>query len=143
MLAGLGLAGVATFALDQIDEGLRDPSQVNRLFQVPLLGSVPDADEDDVLGLLRDPKSALSEAYLSIRSNLAFSTDHGVPRALMVTSTRPAEGKSTTSLALAIVLGRTGKRVLLIDADMRSPSMHEFAGTAQQDGPQQFSCGRE
>jgi hypothetical protein len=128
LLVGLGLAAFATIALDQIDEGLREPGQVNRMLHVPLLGSVPDAGDDDTLALLADAKSSLSEAYLSIRSNLAFSTDHGVPKSFMVTSTRPAEGKSTSSLALAIVLTRTGKKVLLIDGDMRSPSIHEYTG---------------
>jgi polysaccharide biosynthesis transport protein len=141
LLAGLGLAGLATFALDQIDEGLREPSQVNRLLQVPLLGSVPDVESEDSLSMLRDAKSVLSEAYLSIRSNLAFSTDHGVPRAFMVTSTRPAEGKSTTSLALATVLSRTGKKVLLVDADMRSPSMHSYIGANNKTGLSNFLAG--
>jgi polysaccharide biosynthesis transport protein len=141
LLAGLGLAAVATFGLDQIDEGLRDPSQVNRLLQVPLLGSVPDVGTEDTLEMLGDAKSMMSEAYLSIRSNLAFSTDHGVPRAIMVTSTRPAEGKSTSSLALAMVLGRTGKKVLLLDADMRSPSMHLFVGVNNKLGLSNFLSG--
>lgn len=141
LIAGVGLAAIATFALDQVDEGLRDPTQVNRLLQVPLLGSVPDTEENDALELLKDPKSALSEAYLSIRSNLAFSTDHGVPRSLMVTSTRPAEGKSTSSLAIATVLGRTGKKVLLLDADMRSPSMHQFMGQTNKMGLSNFLAG--
>ena len=141
LLGGLGLAGIATFALEQIDEGLRDPSQVNRLLQVPLLGSVPDVEEEDALVALSDAKSSLSEAYLSIRSNLAFSTDHGVPRAFMVTSTRPAEGKSTTSLAMATVLGRTGKNVLIVDADMRSPSMHSFLGDNNEKGVSNFLAG--
>jgi capsular exopolysaccharide synthesis family protein len=59
----------------------------------------------------------------------------------MVTSTRPAEGKSTTSLALATVLGRTGKNVLLLDADMRSPSMHEFTGNRNVMGLSNFLAG--
>ena len=141
LLAGIILAGAATLALDQIDEGLREPSQVNRVLHVPLLGSVPDVAADDALALLGDAKSMLSEAYLSIRSNLAFSTDHGVPRAFMVTSTRPAEGKSTSSLALATVLGRTGKNVLLLDADMRSPSMHRFVGVENNLGLSNFLAG--
>jgi polysaccharide biosynthesis transport protein len=141
LLVGLGLATIVTFALDQIDEGLREPGQVNRLLQMPLLGSVPDVDSGDALAMLYDAKSMISEAYLSVRSNLAFTTDHGVPRALMVTSTRPAEGKSTTSLALASILGRTGKKVLLLDADMRSPSMHSFMGLGNKIGLSNFLAG--
>ncbi|MCD2323316.1 polysaccharide biosynthesis tyrosine autokinase [Sphingomonas sp. IC-56] len=141
LLAGIGLAGLAALGLEQIDEGLRDPSQVNRLLQAPLLGSVPaDADEKGVAALA-DTKSAIFEAYLSIRSNLAFSTDHGVPRSFMVTSTRASEGKSTTSYALATVLARTGKRVLLIDADIRSPSGHEMMGATNTRGLTNFLAG--
>ena len=141
LIAGLGLAALATFALDQIDEGLRDPSQVTRLLEIPLLGGVPQTDGVGALQQLLDSKSMLTEAYLSIRSSLAFSTDHGVPRAFMVTSTRPAEGKSTSSYGLAIVLGRTGKKVLLIDADMRSPSMHQFMNQANVAGLSNFLAG--
>jgi len=126
LLLGIIFAALTTLAITQIDEGLRDPSQVNRLLLVPFLGSVPDLGDEDGIGQIKDTKSLLTEAYLSIRSNLAFSTDHGMPRSFMVTSTRPSEGKSTSSLALAIVLARTGKNVLLLDADMRSPSQHSF-----------------
>lgn len=143
LVAGVGLAAIATFALNQVDEGLRDPNQVGRILQVPLLGSVPTSEGGDTLTELQDTKSALSEAYLSIRSNLAFSTDHGIPRALMVTSTRASEGKSTTSFALAMVLGRTGKRVLLVDADMRSPSMHSFAGLPNVTGLSNYLAGAD
>lgn len=143
LTVGLGLAAIATFALNQVDEGLRDPNQVVRVLQIPLLGSVPASEDGDTLAELQDAKSALSEAYLSIRSNLAFSTDHGLPRALMVTSTRAAEGKSTTSFALAMVLGRTGKRVLLVDADMRSPSMHGFAELPNSVGLSNYLAGAD
>jgi capsular exopolysaccharide synthesis family protein len=106
-----------------------------------LLGTVPDVGEEDALEQLGDAKSDLSEAYLSIRSNLAFSTDHGIPRTLMVTSSRAAEGKSTTSLALATVLARTGKRVLILDADMRSPSIHQFVGAPNERGLSNYLSG--
>jgi polysaccharide biosynthesis transport protein len=143
-LAGALLSGVAVIALDQIDESLRDPNQITQQLHLPLLGTVPDADDDqDVIELVRDAKTDLSEAYLSIRSNLAFTTDHGVPRSLMVTSSRPAEGKSTTSLALATVLARTGKRVLLLDADMRSPSIHEFVAMQNAMGLSNFLTGED
>lgn len=140
LLMGLGLAVLATLALEQIDEGLRDPDQVQRLLGIPLLGSSPDTKED-TLTELADPKSALSESYLTVLSNLAFSTDHGVPRAFMVTSSRPGEGKSTTSLAIATMLARTGKKVLLIDADMRSPSIHQLTTATNVNGLSNYLAG--
>ena len=77
---------------------------------------------------LSDKKSVTWEAYLSIRTSLAFLTDHGIPRSFLLTSTRPNEGKSTSAFALAAVLASTGKRILLIDGDMRNPSLHQMLG---------------
>ena len=143
LIAGIGLACLATLVLNQIDEGLRNPADVNRALQLPLLGSVPDVEDGSAIDLLRDPKTALSEAYFSIQSNIAFSTDHGVPRSLMITSTRPAEGKSTTSFALATILARSGRRVLLIDADMRSPSLAGFVGLSNEHGLSNYLAGED
>lgn len=141
LVAGTVLAAGAALALEQIDEGLRDPRDVNRMLGIPLLGSVLEVEDNDILAALNDPKSPLTEAYLSIRSSIAFSTDHGVPRSLMVTSTRPAEGKSTTALALSVMLGRTGAKVLIIDGDMRSPSIHSLLGVVNNEGLSNFLAG--
>jgi capsular exopolysaccharide synthesis family protein len=141
LLAGLALAAGATVALEQIDEGLRDPADVDRVLHLPLLGSVIQTDEP--LLALQDAKSSMSEAYLSIRSNLAFSTDHGFPRSLMITSTRSAEGKSTSAFSMATVLGRTGKKVVLIDADMRSPSVQDFVGIPNHAGLSNYLVGND
>jgi succinoglycan biosynthesis transport protein ExoP len=127
LIIGLGLAVITTLALEQIDEGVSHPGQIQQLFRLPLLGHVP-LTETGAVESLNDPKSYFSEAYFSIRSNLAFTTDHGLPRSFIVTSARPGEGKSTTAFALARIIGRTGKRVLLVDADMRSPDVHHLVG---------------
>ena len=127
LFGGLAFAGAVIFALEQFEEGIRDPAQVAQLTGLPLLGVIPSATSDDnVLEEMRDPKSDVAEAYLTVRSNLALATSSGIPRTLMVTSTRPAEGKSTSGLAIASVLARTSRRVLMVDADMRSPSAHAF-----------------
>jgi len=143
LFGGIVLSGVAVFTLEQFDEGIRDPSQVSVLTGLPLLGAIPVSDDDtEVIDLVQDPKSEVSEAYLTVRSNLAFATDHGVPRTFMVTSTRPAEGKSTSGFALATVLARTGKRVVLVDADMRSPSMHGLVGLPNDAGFSSYLTGQ-
>lgn len=127
LIAGLAgvLAGVAlALVREQIDETLADPTDVERRVGLPLLGVIPKSDSGDLLADLRNPKSNVLEAYLSVQTSLAFTTDHGVPRVLAVTSTRPAEGKSTTALAIAYSLARSGARTALVDGDMRSPSVH-------------------
>ncbi len=127
LLAGTVIAAAVTVGLEQIDEGIRHPSDVRQKLGLPLLGNVPMATGDPV-DELADPKSHLAEAYFSTRSTLAFATSHGLPRSFTVTSTRSGEGKSTSAFALAATIGRTGKTVLLVDGDMRSPSVHKFLG---------------
>lgn len=136
-MIGLGLMLI----VEQMDQGVSDPVQVERQLGIPMLGTVPKAEKGDALAALQDRKSAVSEAYQSVRTNLAFSTNHGVPHTLGITSSRPAEGKTTTSLALAQLLARSGKRVLLIDGDMRSPSIHHLLGLSNKVGLSNFLAG--
>jgi succinoglycan biosynthesis transport protein ExoP len=83
------------------------------------------------------------DAYLAIQTNLGFTTEHGVPRSFAVTSTRPGEGKSTTALALATTLARAQRRVILVDGDMRSPSIHHLGGVDHDRGLSNFLSGQD
>jgi capsular exopolysaccharide synthesis family protein len=136
-ITGIGLA----LALDQVDEAISDPTDVERAMGLPLLGAIPKSDNTDPKTDLEDRKSPLVEAYLSAQTSLGFTTDHGMPRNLMVTSTRPGEGKSTTAYALARSLARTGRRVILVDADMRSPSLHHFFDAKNAQGLSNYLSG--
>ena len=142
ILAGLGLGAALAFALEQLDEAIADPSEVEHRLGLPLLGSVPKVDDGGTpRDALLDRKSELVDAYIAVQTNLAFTTERGVPRSFSVTSTRPAEGKSTTSLALATMLARSGKRVILIDGDMRSPSVHHLGNVGHDHGVSNFLAG--
>lgn len=143
ILAGFGLAAAYVFIMEQIDQTVKDPSDLKSKLGIAPLGSIPDLDKEDVLLSLRDKKSVAWEAYLSIRTSLAFLTDHGVPRSFLITSTRPNEGKSTSALALAAVLASTKKRILLIDGDMRNPSLHQMLGEKNTDGLSNYLAGEE
>lgn len=142
LLIGLVLGAVSAFALEQMDEAIADPAEVERRLGLPLLGSVPKvADNTEPREELLNRKSDLVDAYLAINTNLGFTTEHGVPRSFSVTSTRPAEGKSTTALALATMLSRAGKQVILVDGDMRSPSVHYLGGVNHDKGLSNFLAG--
>lgn len=143
LLVGL-LASVATaFALEQIDEAIADPGEIERRLGLPLLGMVPKVDGITPQEALRDRKSEMVDAFLAINTNLGFTTEHGVPRSIAVTSTRPAEGKSTTALALATMLARAHRKVILVDGDMRSPSVHYFGGVSHDNGLSNFLTGED
>lgn len=143
LLAGLGLGAATAFALEQMDEAIADPAEVERRLGLPLLGSVPKVEGVTPKEALLDRKSELVDAYLAIQTNLAFTTEHGVPRSLAVTSTRPAEGKSTTALAVATMLARAQKKVILVDGDMRSPSVHHLGGVDHDRGLSNFLTGQD
>lgn len=143
LLAGLGLGALVAFALEQMDEAIADPMEVERRLGLPLLGSVPKVDGGTPREALLDRKSDLVDAYLAVQTNLAFTTEHGVPRSFAVTSTRPAEGKSTTALALATTLARAGRKVILVDGDMRSPSVHHLGGVGHEYGLSNFLTGQD
>jgi capsular exopolysaccharide synthesis family protein len=137
MMLGVG----AALALEQVDQTISDPREVESAIGLPLLGSIPKTPDVDPAEELEDPKTALVEAYLSAQTRLAFTTDHGVPRTLAVTSTRPGEGKTTTAFALARQLARTSDRVVLVDGDMRSPSLHIYFGVDNDRGLSNYLAG--
>ena len=140
LVGGVVGAGLA-LALEQIDEAISDPTDVERALGLPLLGTVPKSENENLEEELEDRKSPLVEAYLSMQTSLGFTTDHGIPRSLMVTSTRPAEGKSTSSYALARSLARTDRKVILIDGDMRSPSLHHTFAAKNDKGLSNYLAG--
>ena len=138
LLAGLGIGlflGLClVFLLEYLDDSIRFPDMVERVLGLPLMGVIPVGDKkrSDMgsigFGVHKEPRSAMAEAYRSVRTALQFSTSHGAPRRLLVTSTTRDEGKSTTALALAINLAQMGSHVLLVDGDMRNPSVHKMLG---------------
>ncbi len=123
LIFGLGLSALLVFFRDQFDDAIRVPEDLEGKLGLPLLGVVPRTAESTPEEALLDPKSPVSEAYNSLRGSLLYSTSQGLPQIILVTSAQAAEGKTTTSVAIASGFARMGRRVLLIDADMRRPSL--------------------
>ena len=127
ILLGLGTA----FAIEWIDDTIKTPDDLATKLGLASLGVIPAVGKGlAVREQLEDPRSQVSEAYQSVRTALQFSTDHGVPRSLLVTSTRASEGKSSTALALAQTLASLGASVLLLDADLRKPTFRGPSSTS-------------
>lgn len=144
LILGLGLGVLAVFVLEALDESLATPDDVETKLGIPVLGVIPLLDKGVTpLEALADVRSGFSEAYYSLRTALQFATPNGAPRTLLVTSSRPAEGKSTTALAIAQGFARIGKQVLLVDGDLRNPSMHRLVGVDNDHGMSNLLSGAE
>ncbi len=131
LVAGLMLGFGAAFGLEWIDDTIKTPDDLGSKLGIAALGIVPAvARGSSVHEHLGDSRSQVSEAYHSVRTALQFSTDHGVPRTLLITSTRAAEGKSSSALAIAQTLSNLGASVLLVDADLRKPTFRAPSATS-------------
>lgn len=122
---GIGLLGGigSAVGLEFLNDTIKTREDVRRKLQLACLGAVPRTSaKDSFVEDLKNPTSVVSEAYSAIVAALRFSTEEGTPRVLLVTSTRSAEGKSSSALAIAQNFARRERRVLLIDSDLRKPA---------------------
>ena len=126
LLAGTVFAIIAVFLRDQFDDVIHVPEDVEAKLGVPLLGIIPRTQASEPLDELDNSRSPFAEAYNSLRGSLLYSTPQGPPRILAIVSAQPGEGKSTTSYAIAAGFARLGRKALLIDADLRRPSVHRL-----------------
>ena len=141
-LIGLFLGIALAFLFEYLDESIRMPEDVEKKLGLPLLGTIPKLDRGVTpREAMQDVRSAFSESYYSVRTALQFSTDEGVPASLLVTSARPSEGKSTSAVSVAQNFARLGLRVLLIDGDLRNPSLHRAMQMENSAGLSNFLTG--
>lgn len=129
-VAGLALAVVLSMFLVSIDTKARSTEDVEALTGASLLGGIPHFPHarGQVAGVvtIADPRSPASEAYRTLRTGLLFVIPTSRMRSIGVTSSEKGEGKSTTSVNLAVVTAQADQRVLLIDGDLRRPSVHRL-----------------
>lgn len=123
LLSGAMLGILLALLLEYLDDTLRTPLDIEKHLHLPVLGIIPKLNKEMPEDVQKDPRSAFSESYRSVRTALQFSTDRGTPKVLLITSPAPGEGKSTAALTLSRGLSQLGKRVLLIEGDMRRPSL--------------------
>jgi len=135
LAAGLALA----FLLEMLDTTISTREQIEERLGVPFLGIIPTIERDKEervrdLFVHSDPQSAAAECLRSIRTNLLFMSPDRPLKTILVTSSGPGEGKTTTAASLAEIMADGGSRVLLVEADMRRPRLHRVFGVKPEQG---------
>ena len=128
---GFSLAAGGAYLIEYLDDTLRTPEDVARVTQLPVIGHVPESKELRQYGsnpqlFTRLGNSTVAESIRSLRTNLEFAGAQGAARSILVSSPGEGHGKLTVATQLAAAFAHAGKRVTLIDADMRHPSLHQF-----------------
>ena len=129
----VALAAGTAYLLEYLNDTLNSTEDVERSTGLPSLPSIPELKESSKHKILlaRDaPRSPAVEPFRALRASVQFRYGDEPNRLILITSARPEEGKSTISANLAVVFAQSGKRVLLIDADLRRPTQHKFFGMA-------------
>ncbi|MCM3880909.1 MAG: polysaccharide biosynthesis tyrosine autokinase [Vicinamibacterales bacterium] len=127
-LAGVLLALGLVLAIDYLDDTVKTPEDITRRLKLPFLGLVPAVKGNDHPLLSGEVPHEFGEAFRALRTSLVFSSGSEGTRVIAMTSAQPVEGKTTTTCNMAIALAYGGSRVLLIDADMRRPSVSKTLG---------------
>ncbi len=123
LFGGVGLA----FFLEYLDNTVKTPEDVEERFDIPVISTIDllkTKDQTIVENVLNEPSSLIAESFKALRTSIFLSSADKPPRTLLVTSMIPGEGKSSVAACLCASIAQTGKRVLLIDADMRRPVQH-------------------
>ncbi len=155
-MIGLLMGVAAAFAIEAWDNTLHTTEDIARLLELPTLVRIPRAGEDAgdapagpaPAGAFADlvshhaPASRTAEAFRDLRTALALSAAGTAPRVVAITSTRPEEGKSTVALNLAAVRAQGGRKILLVDADLRRPRLHRALGVRTSPGLSTLLCGK-
>jgi succinoglycan biosynthesis transport protein ExoP len=137
-LLGLVLALGIAFLLEALDRQVRTEEEIEATLRLPLLGRIPEPptklQKQKRLVMLADPLGSHAEAFRRLRTNIEFVNVESRARTIMFTSAAPQEGKSTTIANLAVAFARAGRRVALVDLDVRLPSQHTLFGVRPDHG---------
>ena len=153
LMAGIGLA----FLLDFLDDTIKTVDDVDRYIHLPALALIPAVSSEKprlrggpnpatlnnttALAMVGDVRSPIAEAYRHLRTSLLLSSAGTPPRAILVTSSQPSEGKTTTAINTAFMLAQTGAQILIIDCDLRRPRLHAQFNLSNNRGLTNFLSG--
>lgn len=137
-ISGLVLSISAILIKENLDDTLKTPEDIETSLKLPIIGFIPEMEIQKNKGYYlitaEEPRSPISETFRSLRTNLDFAGIDKPLQTLLVSSAGPSEGKSCVAANLAITIAQTGKKVCLIDADLRKPSLHKYLAVSNRIG---------
>jgi len=134
-LASLILVVAILFLIEFLDDTIKSVEQITERLRLPVIGYIADIQRGPETAYVAEhPRSPVAEAFRTLRTNLEFADVDKPVKLLLVVSPNPSEGKSSIAVNLAITLAQGGKRVLLIDADLRRPRVHHYLGLTNRKG---------
>ena len=135
VMAGMLLAAGVVFAIDALDDTIKNPDEMRRRFNLPILGMIAwhETGGDQPIALA-EPRSPTAESFRSLRTNLTYAAVDKPLRRILVTSATPQDGKTTIASSLAVVFSQNDKNVVLVDADLRRPQVHHRFGLQNRRG---------
>lgn len=149
VMVGLMMGCFLSFGLEFFNTKLRDEEEIKKKFSyIPYLGAIPYAEETDIGQLEKivhtNPRSVVAEAFRVIRTSILYSSPDHPPKTILVTSSQPIEGKTTSSSNLALSMHQSNLKTLLVDGDLRKPRLHKmFSVNGNDVGLSTYLVGKE
>ena len=135
---GFSLAAGAAYLLEYLDDTVKTPEEITRILDFPVIGLIGETkkgeDGKNSVYVSKYPRSPIAEAYRGLRTNLEYTGVDRPIKTIMVTSGNIDSGKSSVATNLAVILAHSDKKVILVDADMRKSSIHNYTGLSNKVG---------
>lgn len=149
LLLALAVGAILAVMVENADTTIKTPEEIQSWLKLPHLAMIPRLERNpadspaatQALVAINGAQPVIAEAFRSLRTSILFSAPSHCPRTILLTSSLPMEGKTFTAANLAAVMAQTHPEVLLVDADLRRPSLHRFFGVAKEPGLSNFLVG--
>lgn len=130
------IAAAGAYVLEYLDDTLKTPDEITQLLDLPVVGYITEIEKGRDVGsyVSKQPRSAIAEAFRALRTDLEFAGVDRPLKTILISSAGVSAGKTSVAINLALVMAQGGKKVILLDCDLRKPSVHKYTNISNQRG---------